>query len=223
MSPAPTSLTVVYKASSPFFLKGYQELEAARREGCRDNDGERDGSEVTEVGRTLEGGNKLTTPAASLSLCIPTRFVPEDAFGKFASALATVMAGWTKEGKKNGREGGKEEEEEEEEEEVEEACVMWLVDDLLFHAPFDSTPFLTLLKRKRGGEEGGREGDIEGGERIWAIHSKLHPGISYSHTLDKVRKIERRAGEMKGGRAGGREGGWNGGLVGGRETGLNDK
>ena len=139
-----------------------------------------------ESAHTVEG-----TVAASPSLCLPTRFVHEDSLGGFAPALAFVMAGWKKEGGEGGREGG--EEEEEEEGEGEEACVMWLVDDLLFHAPFDATPFLALLssKRGKGGGEGGKE---EEEEEVWAIHPKLHPGISYSHTLDKVREGGREGG-----------------------------
>jgi len=207
MSPAPTSLTVIYKASSPFFLEGYHELEEARRVGSRNNDCKSERNEGREIGRALEGGNKLTTSAAPSPVCLPARFVPEDALGGFASALAAVMEGWTEGGRESGRKDRKEGDEEEEE-----AYVMWLVDDFLFHSPLDTTPFLTLLspKRGKGGEEGERGGgqEEEVGERVWAIHTKLHPGISYSHTLDKVRKKEgRREGRREGGRAGEMEGG----------------
>ncbi|GAB5036626.1 bifunctional glycosyltransferase [Nannochloropsis oceanica] len=115
MSPAPTSLTVIYKASSPFFLEGYHELEEARRVGSRNNDCKSERNEGREIGRALEGGNKLTTSAAPSPVCLPAS---------------------------EGREGRKE--------------------------------------REGGGQE------EEVGERVWAIHTKLHPGISYSHTLDKA-------------------------------------
>jgi len=195
LSPAPASLTVLYTASSPFFLEGYRELEAARREGCRGKEGEEGRNDSPNGRRKEENDHSVIGSSTSSPLCIPTTFVHEDTLGGFAPALASVMDGWKKEGTEGGREEGEEE-----------AYVMWLVDDLLFHASFDATPFLALLSSTRG-KDGGRDGGREGGkeeEDVWAIHPKLHPGISYSHTLDKVKK------EDGGGREGGKEGRWEG-------------
>ncbi|EWM23066.1 hypothetical protein Naga_101466g1, partial [Nannochloropsis gaditana] len=148
LSPPPASLTVLYTVSSPTFLKGYQDLERMRQRG--DHPG---GKAAHKEDEGVPGPTKssLDDGSEQSSTCIPTTFLHEDEAGGFSTALAMVLGQWReshrkgrKDKQRRGREGGAGEEEREEE-----ACVMWLVDDLLFHAPLDATPFLALLTRGR--------------------------------------------------------------------------